>query len=96
MRDKETQMSIRDAARSDVYWAIDGERDYQDSKWRRPDDKVMTVGEHLVLLEEYIQRARQAWTDNVGDAAALEVIRKVAAIAVRCMELHGAPRREGF
>lgn len=82
-------------ARAIVYSAIDGERAYQDE---RPlsvgDGKTKSVGEHIVLLQHYQHKAVEAWTDNQGDREALEVIRKVAAIAVRCMEEHGAPMRQ--
>lgn len=83
-------------SRKEVYKAIDSERNYQDTlsstRTDRPDGQH-SVGEFLVLLKEYTDRALQAWTDNPGDAAALDVLRKVAGIAVRCMEQHGAPLR---
>jgi hypothetical protein len=83
-------------SRADVYAVIDGERDYQDAKW--PKEKVSdrpiatepTVGESVVLLQQYVTMAIEQWTSQVGDQAALHQIRKIAAIAVRCMEYHGA------
>ena len=46
------------------------------------------------MLSSYIRRAQDEWTDNAGDQAALEVVRKIAGIAVHCMEDNGAPGRE--
>ena len=73
--------------RTEVYKLIDCERDYQDSLGKaRTDGQPRTVGGELILLTEYIDRARKAWTNNPGNEKALEEIRKVAAIAVRRME----------
>jgi hypothetical protein len=83
------------ATRYEVYRAIDGERDYQD--WLgsdRSDGMPRSVGDYLTLLRAYLAKADAAWTDNPGDRPALHVIRKIAGIAVHCMEDHGAPPRE--
>lgn len=77
--------------RSDVYKLIDGERDYQDKRW--PDSGASEVGSHLALIDSYIRRAIDAWSNEKGDAGGLDVIRKVAALCVRAMEMHGAPPR---
>lgn len=89
--------------RSKVYEAIDSEREYQKKTWPNsvntieegPNDNPHTVGEDILLMEEYIRRARFAWTEvyDTADMEALHMIRKVAGIAVRCMENHGAPKR---
>lgn len=81
--------------RRNVIEAINTERDYQDSLPGNLTDRYLhSVGESILLLEEYVQRAKQEWVNNAGDWDALDEIRKIAAIAVRCMEQHGAPRRE--
>lgn len=76
-------------SRDEVYAAIDGERDYQDELLRT--DRSLTA--ELLLLESYVARARGMWTDYKGDSEVLRMVRKVAGIAVRCMENHGAPKR---
>lgn len=84
--------------RPEVYKIIDGERDYQDSLG--PDrrevltEQTHSVGEYLTMLRAYMNKADAAWTDNAGDSVALHVIRKIAAISVRCMEDNGAFPRE--
>jgi hypothetical protein len=86
--------------REDVYIAIDTERAYQDSlgadrcAFEQGRMRNHSVGDHLVMLNEYVRRALEAWVNNPGDEQALHVIRKVAGIAVRCMERHGAPMRK--
>lgn len=80
--------------RATVYAVIDSERAYQDRMWP-VGETGLTVGESIVLLQQYVTQAVEQWTSQVGDQAALHQIRKVAAIAVRCMENHGAPYRTG-
>lgn len=85
--------------RSEVYAAIDTERAYQDRLWPAPEvggiPNPMTIGEFVLLLEEYAARARKAWAEEKKpEMIALGIVRKVAGIAVNCMEQHGAPHRE--
>jgi hypothetical protein len=56
----------------------------------RTDGRVRTVGEFTVMLHHYINKLDEAWTLNAGDTEALKVMRKIAGIAVNCMETHGA------
>lgn len=79
------------ATRRKVYRAIDSERDYQEAKWGNHRHEV---GAYLTMLRIYMNRADEAWTSNKGDDAALEVVRKIGGIAVRCMEDHDAPMRK--
>jgi hypothetical protein len=80
--------------RSKVYEIIDGERDYQDSLVGNKYEEVAhPVAAEILMMEEYVSRARQAWTKNKGDEAALAMVRKATALGVRCMEHHGAPAR---
>ena len=77
--------------RKDVYRLINEEREYQEIlPDTRTDGHQHQVGEELVLLQVYTQRALNSWVDNPGDLKALCEIRKVAAIAVRCLENHGS------
>lgn len=80
--------------RDQVYELIDGERDYQDSLGpERTDGKPKDVGSFLTLLSVYVDRAQRGYADTRGNSWALDEIRKVAGIAVACMEAHGAPGR---
>jgi hypothetical protein len=87
------------ATRKEVYDAIDTERDYQDkglgnAETDRPG--ILPVGEGILLLEEYANKARVAWSGPhpSGREEALRIIRKVAAIAVRTLEDHGVEKRK--
>ncbi len=84
------------ADRAIVYQRIDTERDYQDEKW----PGTLTVGEFVLLLEEYAAKARREWVADRfpvccrPDMGVLHVVREVTALGVACMEAHGAPARE--
>jgi hypothetical protein len=89
------------AMREQVYAALDSERDYQDANW--PQDgrdgapNPLTIGEFLLLIEEYAAKARFEWAkEKKPEMKTLDVIRKIGSIAVNCMEQHGAPRRFGY
>lgn len=86
---------------SDILAAVESERAYQDSLWKDPENSdfnnPLTVGEFLLLVDEYSARARHAWTGEIKpEIETLHIMRKIAAIAWNCMEQHGAPQREGF
>jgi hypothetical protein len=80
----------RPLARTHAYIAIDGERDYQDGlPPSRTDGERRTVGDYVTMLTNYHMELVQAWTKNPGNLQALDAMRKIAGIAVHCMEDHG-------
>lgn len=83
--------------RVEVYAAIDGERDYQNNlPSNRSEDptRVRMVSEYLTMLDHYVRHAQDAWTTRAGIEVPLHDMRKIAGLAVRCMEEWGAPQRE--
>ncbi len=84
--------------RREIYKCIDCERDYQDKNWgsrRQMDgtpDEEKPVAEWINYIEFHIAKAKDKvyHLDTVGATAEL---RKVAALAVRAMEIHGCPER---
>lgn len=87
------QVPARPASRDRVYDIIDGERDYQDITWAAS-ERALTPGEFLILFEEYVAKARSRWVKDHGDEALRNEFRKLAGIAVRALEAHGAVPRE--
>jgi len=86
--------------REDVYAAIDTEVEYAES-FVAPERKYYsthTLGEFILMLNQYAAQAQQKWThhSDVADGfpESLHEVRKIAALAVRCMVQHGAPKRE--
>lgn len=85
--------------RAEVYKVIDGERAYQDSKWNESTCEsagVHNPTEWLVYMENYLLEAKHIVSresDQTAFPKALANIRKIAAMAVACMEQNGAPER---
>ena len=79
-----------------VFGIIMGERKYQDAQQEdgRFQIAVHTVGEELLLMKVYLDKAMAKYAKYYGDSTALHAIRKVTALGVRCMENHGALPRE--
>lgn len=89
----------RKMERSEVYKRIDGERDYQDRKWspRReangiPDEEKPPI-EWITYIEWHLNEAKKA-VYELEDEEVLAQVRKIAGLAVRCIELHGCPERK--
>ncbi len=81
-------------SRYDVYEAIDAERKYQDRTWGHT---TPSADEFALYVSEYSSRLRAHCTDpKVREASGeteMDFFRKVAALCVAAMELHGAPHR---
>lgn len=84
--------------RQEVYKCIDGERDYQDATWspRRlalgiPDEEK-SIAEWINYMEFHLQKAKES-VYYLKNEEALAEIRKVTALGVRTMEIHGCPER---
>lgn len=60
----------------------------------RADAKEHGVSGQIVSLASYARKAEDAWTFNPGDEASLDVLRKIAGIAIRALETYGCPRRQ--
>lgn len=80
--------------RAAAFTAINSERDYQDAeRGNAAGGNMASLGEHLLVIEKLLADAKQAWYKPGGVPDALDHVRKIAGVAVRCMEKHGAPKR---
>ena len=79
--------------RTDIYKRINQERDYQDIRWHGcvPDEEK-SIAEWLNYIEYHLEKAKER-VYNLSPDEALAELRKVAALAVRAMEIHGCPER---
>lgn len=84
--------------RTDVYKLIDGEREYQDWRWEqeiredRVPDEDKRPAEWLNYIKFHLEQAEVSnYMLNKQDTMA--EIRKIAALAVRAIEIHGCPPR---
>jgi len=86
--------------RDDVYKLIDGERTYQNAIWNEhttASKGLHTPTEFLCFMQDYLTQAIHQVSRNGEPEASwqgLDTIRKIAALAVACMEQHGAPARK--
>jgi hypothetical protein len=84
--------------RERVFEIISQEREYQEEKVipGRRFQRNPSLGEFISLLNHYSRKAQDNWTvfsDELQKPPALDIVREIAALAVRCMEHHGAPER---
>jgi len=85
--------------RTEVYKLIDGERDYQDKKWGSESNSRHSnhsIEEWLMYIEDYLNEAKHILTRefyNECDQKSMNIMRKIAAMAVCAIEQHGADAR---
>jgi hypothetical protein len=78
-----------------VQQLVNSERDYQDKLGPdRTDGRGHGTSGYIVMLRYYVNHAVEEWTVNAGDAGCLNALRKVAGIAVHCLEDCGVNFRE--
>lgn len=80
------------SSREEVYAAIDTEREYQNLLPRNT-EKFQEPLEHLTIIKRIVRDMEDAWYDNPGPAD-MNFMRKIAGVAVRAMEQHGALERK--
>lgn len=86
------------ANRSEVYEAIDSEREYHSQLKRKGVATQLSKGEgrhwamDLVTIDEIIQQLKRYSYEHAG-APPMDYFRKLAAVAVHTMENYGAPKR---
>lgn len=91
------------ATRSEVYAALDGERAYQETR-KVNEGSTSYNGSHtpeefLIYMNDYLAEANhvaaRVWGEDCKPRI-LDVLRKVTALGVACMEENGVVPREGF
>ncbi len=80
-----------DYDRNLVYGSIDSELTYQ---WVRFGPNPHEIDAFATYIRRYVAILDKVATEPNTENAKLNVIRKIAALCVRCMEQHGAPRRK--
>lgn len=76
-----------------VFDAVSTERRYQDLLPKARTEGKDSVADFLLRIAEDADRARAAYLDSDGDVAARDNVRKIAAHAVHCLEIHGVIER---
>lgn len=86
---------------TEVTRAIHGEREYQKQRWAEgfeddgdgPDDRSLT--DFMRYTEMELEEVTELLVSDKPEEA-LHHVRKVAGLCYAAMEVHGAPRREGY
>lgn len=84
--------------RREVYERLDAERQYQDMRWTPRREKNGTPDEEkppaewINYMEFHLAKAKEK-IYYLEDEEALAEVRKVTALGVRAMEIHGCPER---
>jgi hypothetical protein len=81
--------------RSEIYQKIDKERAYQAQRWnpeRFKADADKDIATWLLYIEEHLNKAKHELYYG-GEEEACDGLRKIAALAVAAMEVHGCPDR---
>lgn len=77
--------------RQEAFAAVDGELEYQLAKFGENPHEIDAfatyIRQYSKILDEVATQPSEPWEK-------LTVMRKIAAIAIRCMEQHGAPKRD--
>jgi rubrerythrin len=81
----------------EVFSAIKSERNYQDNTWNANEDEH-SLEEWLLYIENHLNEAKQVVTrgEKNGGASALDILRRIAAMAVLAMEQNGAEVRDNY
>ncbi len=86
------QQRGEDMKREDVYKLIDGERNYQNSRWNEQttiSKNIHSPEEWFMYIEDYVNEAKHILSREVrqeADPKSMAIMRKVAAMAVCAME----------
>jgi|SRR5271157_5874508 len=77
--------------RTEVFSAVDGELEYQLAKFG---ENPHEIDAFATYIRHYSKVLDEVATGVNFPEEKLAVMRKIAAIAIRCMEQHGAPKRD--
>ncbi len=90
---------MRTPEREKAYLAVDSECDYQDSLWgntkssNTPGKGERSIDEFALYIAAYTNKMIEQCGTFADPISKLETIRKVATLAIRALEQHGAPLR---
>lgn len=77
----------------EVLEAVQREREYQDQKYGQLENRTMSVGDWILVLEEEVAEARLACVKGRSEDALREIL-QVATVAVATICQHGVVERE--
>lgn len=79
-------------SRECIYRAIDDERQYQDNKWGSLHSRPHSLGDWIIIMEEELREAKQAFLKEGRDNTLRELLQTVT-VGVAALEQHGVVTR---
>lgn len=79
--------------RQEAFDVVDSERDYQETRWGYISKENRSLPEYFILIEAQIQTAKEKIINDADKTAAMDEMRKIAAIAIATIEKFGAFKR---
>jgi hypothetical protein len=84
--------------RKEVYERIDQEREYQRLRWGidlpETGELLKPTESFLLYIQHHLNKAIAEISSTPTDKEALNEVRKIAALAVACLEQHGCDERD--
>lgn len=78
-----------------IFNKVSNERDYQDHMCILKGIPLKpTIEGEIVMIKTYVDKMLVMWTENPNDKKVLSEMRKIAGIAVRCLQNYGCPQRD--
>lgn len=91
---------MKTLTRQEAYQVIDTERDYQEKLWDNFNKEINNPSSFILWMEEYLAKARTLASSKdervgtEGNKEIMDMLRKVTALGVACIEINGAPKRK--
>jgi len=85
--------------KQEAYQVIDTERDYQEKLWNNLNKEINNPSSFILWVEEYLSKARTLASTKdervgtEGNKEIMDVLRKVTALGVACIEINRALKR---
>ena len=76
-------------AQWEVFKAVLAERGYQDEKWGTVRENPHSQLEWVVIMQQYLEKAKLAWMGDMADVQVRREVLKVVALGVAMLEQHG-------
>lgn len=84
------------STQKEVFDVVAGERRFQDLHAKQiKNETINPISGEVLVVEYLLDRVREVYSkaDLHQDTAALDLMRQIAAVSVRCMERHGVIER---
>lgn len=86
-----TNNDVAECDKAIVADAVEKERNFQDKKWGTIYEHPHTILEWIIIMEEELREAKEAFFIRPADKLMLSEVIQVVAVGHACLEQHGCP-----